>query len=206
MNNDILQCLMIYNYTMKLLKEWHNLHIWVVLLTTQGELRRTSRLVYERPKQHLVHWTRSGTQQHIQRKPNFVQTKLCIFKNVKGVLLYGCETWKNSKYITTKLQVFVNKSLRKLLRIFWPDQITNNELWKHTKQPRIDSHIRKRKWGWLGHTLRKPKDDITRQAPRVEPPRQTGQRETKEYMVKNGLWRGQRSEKGLGRNQMRHQE
>jgi hypothetical protein len=30
-------------------------------------------------------------------------------------------------------------------------------------------------------------------SPRVEPPRQTGQGETKEYMVKNGAWRGQRS-------------
>ena len=93
------------------------------------------------------------------------QTKLCIFNmNVKAVLLYGCEIWKNSKYITTKLQVFINKSLRKILRIFCPDQITNNELWKRTKQPRIDLQIRKCKWGWLGHTLWKPTDDITRQA------------------------------------------
>jgi len=54
--------------------------------------------------------------------------------------------------------------LRKILRIFWPDQVTNNELWKRTKQPKIDLQIRKRKWGWLGHTLRKPMEDITRQA------------------------------------------
>ena len=93
------------------------------------------------------------------------QTKLRIFNtNVKAVLLYGCETWKNSKYIATKLQVFINKSLRKILRIFWPDQKTNVELWKRTKQPRIDLQIRKRKCGWLGHTLRKRADDITRQA------------------------------------------
>jgi hypothetical protein len=93
------------------------------------------------------------------------QTKLRIFNtNVKAVLLYGCETWKNSKYITTELQVFINKSLRKILRIFWPDQITNNKLWKCTKQPRIDLQIRKHTWGWLGHTLRKQTDDITRQA------------------------------------------
>jgi len=55
-----------------------------------------------------------------------MQTKLCIFNtNVKAVLLYGCETWKNSKCITAKLQVFINKGLRKILRIFWPDQIMN---------------------------------------------------------------------------------
>jgi len=58
-----------------------------------------------------------------------MQTKLRIFNtNMKSVLLYGCETWKNSKYITTKLQVFINKNLRKILRISWLDQVTNNEL------------------------------------------------------------------------------
>ena len=93
-----------------------------------------------------------------QTKPRIINT------NVKAVLIYGCETWKNSKYITTKLQFFINKSLRKILRIFWPDQITNNELWKRTKQQRIDLQIRKHKWGWLGHTMRKPMNDITRQA------------------------------------------
>jgi len=73
------------------------------------------------------------------------QTKLRIFNmNVKAVLLYGCETWKNSKYITTELQVFINKSLGKII---WLDQTTNNELWKRTKQPRIDVQIRKCKWG-----------------------------------------------------------
>jgi hypothetical protein len=67
------------------------------------------------------------------------QTKLRIFNtNVKAVLLYGCETRKNSKSITAKLQVFINKCVRKILRIFWPDQITNKELWKHAKQSSID--------------------------------------------------------------------
>jgi len=37
-------------------------------------------------------------------------------------------------------------------------------LWKRTKQLTIDLQIRKREWGWLGHTLRKPIDNITRQA------------------------------------------
>jgi len=93
------------------------------------------------------------------------QTTLRIFySKVKPVLLYGCETWKNSKSITAKLQAFINKCLRKMLSIFWPDQITNKELWKRTKQPRIDLQIRKRKWGWLSHTLRKPPNFIARQA------------------------------------------
>jgi hypothetical protein len=82
-----------------------------------------------------------------------VQTKLHIFNtNMKAYLLYGCETWKNSKSLTAKLQVFINKCLRKILRIFWPDQIMNNESWKFMKQPRIDLQIRKRKGdSWAMH-------------------------------------------------------
>jgi hypothetical protein len=94
-----------------------------------------------------------------------MQTKFRIFNtNVKAVLLYGCETWKNSRSITAKLQVFSNKCLRKFLRIFWPDQISKSALWKRTNQPRIDLQVKKRKWGWLGHTLRKSSVDLTRQA------------------------------------------
>jgi hypothetical protein len=54
--------------------------------------------------------------------------------------------------------------LIKKLRIFWQDQITNEEPWKGTKQPRIDLQISKRKWGWVGHTLRKLSDDMAGQA------------------------------------------
>jgi hypothetical protein len=94
-----------------------------------------------------------------------IQTKLRNFNtNVKAVLLYGCETWENSRSNKAKLQVFINKCLRKILRIFWPDQISNSALWKCTNQLRIDLQISKHKWGWLGHTLRKTPVDLTRQA------------------------------------------
>jgi hypothetical protein len=93
------------------------------------------------------------------------QTKFHIFNtNVKSVLLYGCETWKNSESVTAKLQVLINICLRKIFRIYWLGQVTNKELWKRLKQLRIDLQIRKCKWGWLGHTLRKPSSVIARQA------------------------------------------
>jgi hypothetical protein len=66
--------------------------------------------------------------------------------------------------MTAKLQVFTDKCLKKVMRIFWPDQIMNKKLWKRTKQPRIDLQIWKHKWGWLSHILRKPSDDIATQA------------------------------------------
>jgi hypothetical protein len=48
--------------------------------------------------------------------------------NVKSVLLYACETWKSTNQIIRKLQIFVNKCLRQIMKIKWADKITNEEL------------------------------------------------------------------------------
>lgn len=82
--------------------------------------------------------------------------KVNIFNSsVKSVLLYGCETWKVTESISTKLQVFVNKCLRKINKIFWPNRITNAELLSISNQIPIAHEIHRRKWTWIGHTLRK---------------------------------------------------
>ena len=45
-------------------------------------------------------------------------TKVRIFNtNVKTVLLYGTKTWRTTKVIIQKIQVFINSCLRKILRI-----------------------------------------------------------------------------------------
>jgi hypothetical protein len=92
-------------------------------------------------------------------------TKIRIFNtNVKSVLLYGCETWKLTKTSIHKLQVLVNRCIRRILKIFWPVQISNQELWARAKQKPIELDIRQRKWGWLGHTLRRLPGDIAKAA------------------------------------------
>ncbi|CAG9136433.1 unnamed protein product [Plutella xylostella] len=97
-------------------------------------------------------------------------TKIRIFNtNVKTVLLYGCETWKVTKGISHKLQVFVNNCLRTIIRRHWPNTITNVELWKVTNQKPIDIDIQERKWRWLGHTLRRPDDHIPKVALQWKP-------------------------------------
>jgi hypothetical protein len=62
-----------------------------------------------------------------------------------------CETWKAINQITKRLQIFVNKCLRRVMNIKWIDKITNEELWRITQQ----NQIKRRKWNWIGHTLRK---------------------------------------------------
>jgi len=54
------------------------------------------------------------------------EVKLRIFNtNVKSVLLYACETWKTTNQITRRLQIFVNKCLRRIMNIKWTNKITN---------------------------------------------------------------------------------
>ena len=61
------------------------------------------------------------------------KTKLRVFGlNVKAVLLYGSETWRLTKRLEQKLQVFINKSLRNILRIWWPGKVSNKELWRQS--------------------------------------------------------------------------
>ena len=58
-----------------------------------------------------------------------LNTKLRIFKsNVISTLLYGSESWKVTKTISSKLDVFQNRCLRRILQIYWPNTITNEEL------------------------------------------------------------------------------
>ena len=126
-----------------------------------------------------------------------VKTKLRLFKsNVLSVLLYGAETWFLNKTQVSKLQTYINKCLRRIHKIFWPNTITNKELLERSDMIDIKSTIKQRKWRWLGHTLRKSPDDITRQALRWNPhlgkrnpgrPKNTWRRELEKELKDQGL-------------------
>ncbi|VDO65503.1 unnamed protein product [Schistosoma margrebowiei] len=90
--------------------------------------------------------------------------KVTIFNtNVKRVPLYGAETWRATTTIIKTVQVFVNSCLRKILNIHWPDTISNNLLWERTKKLPVEEEIKKRRWKWIRHTLRKSSNCITSQ-------------------------------------------
>ena len=50
------------------------------------------------------------------------------------------------------------------MKIYWPNTITNTELWQRTNQKTVEEEITGRKWKWIGHTLRKSDNDITKEA------------------------------------------
>jgi len=67
------------------------------------------------------------------------------------------------------VQTFVNKRLRQILGIFWSNVITNEDLWVRTGQENVAIVIKRRKWKWIGHTLRKEKENTTRIAMKGNP-------------------------------------
>ncbi|VDP27165.1 unnamed protein product [Schistosoma margrebowiei] len=78
-------------------------------------------------------------------------------------LPYGAETWRTTTTTIKKAQVFINSCLRKMLSIRWPDTISNSLLWERTNQLPDEEEIRKKRWKWIGRTLRKSSNCITRQ-------------------------------------------
>nr|KAG5703496.1 hypothetical protein BaRGS_020130 [Batillaria attramentaria] len=129
-----------------------------------------------------------------------IRTKLRIFNsNVKSVLLYGCETWRTTKTMQQKIQTFLNTCLRRIFNIRWPEKIRNEELWERAGQEPVAKQILRRKWGWIGHTLRKPASSTTRQALTWNPqgkrkrgrPRNSWRRDTEAELCKQGTnWTG----------------
>ncbi|KAK2167414.1 hypothetical protein LSH36_28g06028 [Paralvinella palmiformis] len=49
-------------------------------------------------------------------------------------------------------------------QIRWPDAISNSDVWEITQQLNAGDEIRRRRWWWIGYTLRKLASTITRQA------------------------------------------
>ena len=129
-----------------------------------------------------------------------MRTKLHIFNsNVKSVLLYGCETWRTTQTMQRKIQTFFNTCLRRIYKIQWQEKIRNEDLWKQAGQEPVAKQILRRKWGWIGHTLKKPASSTTRQALTWNPqgkrkkgrPRNSWRRDTEAELKQQGTnWSG----------------
>ena len=124
-------------------------------------------------------------------------TKIRIFNsNVKSVLLYGSETWRSTAASTKTIQVLINRCLRNITGIKWPEKISNKNLWKMTKQEPVMQTITTRKWRWISPTLRKKNTNVTRHALEWNP-----QGNRKRGIPKKSFARGKEDRKNLGRTE-----
>jgi hypothetical protein len=53
-----------------------------------------------------------------------------------------------TQQITDRLQIFINNCLWCIINVRWPKTISNDDLWKITKQQPIAVQIKRRKWHW----------------------------------------------------------
>ena len=92
--------------------------------------------------------------QPVWRSANYnTSTKIKIYQScVLSTLLYGSECWRMTKHDLSRLASFRTASLRKILRIFWPQTISNSHL---LKQEDMRTIITRRRWRWTGHVERK---------------------------------------------------
>ena len=105
------------------------------------------------------------------------KTKIRFFKsNVLSTLLYGAEFWKMTKTISHKLEVFQNKCLHRILRIYWPQTISNHELRRRTGTEPITQQVRRKRWKC--HVLRMPPAAIPQAALRWTPDGRKKKRQT----------------------------
>ena len=87
------------------------------------------------------------------------KTKMKLYQSfVLSTLLHGSECWR---MIDSDLNKLSNtKYLRRILRIFWPNTISNEQLLARY----LESIIMRRRWRWIGRVLRKEPGNITRTA------------------------------------------
>lgn len=83
---------------------------------------------------------------------------------VKSIFLYNCEIWTVTKEIENSIDVFQRTLLRRTFKIFWPDKVSNMELYVRAGMTEWSREVKKRRLKWLGHLLRLPEETPARQA------------------------------------------
>ena len=77
---------------------------------------------------------------------SFVYLGAKVKSNVIAVLLYGCKSWRMTKGDEAKLDTFQQKCLRRLLKIYWPMRVSNEEVRRKANTETIRKLVRKKRW------------------------------------------------------------
>ena len=82
-----------------------------------------------------------------------------MFKTtVRAVLMYCCKAWKLTKTEAMKLDTFQYKCMKRILKIR-PRAISHQQIQETTGVNRTSDEIRRRRWNWIGHIMRKNREE-----------------------------------------------
>lgn len=134
------------------------------------EVERVKKLSYPRavsfPRMaelRMCHLRSTKLEVHLHSCANLRFIHLCRVVTTK---IHIFKTWLVTEAIQNKIQVFVRRCLRRILRIFWSNTITNEheKTWQKAELPRelrdINMEIRRRKFAWIGHYIEKRTKDL----------------------------------------------
>ncbi|KAL9975982.1 hypothetical protein ACROYT_G013211 [Oculina patagonica] len=127
--------------------------------------------------------------------PSMLQTTLHILVSDEAYHELRMSLPEDARVMIPSINALNVERNRKILKIHWPEKISNKELWSRTGQEHIPTEIARRKWAWIGHTLRKPGTDTTKQALKWNPqgkrkvgrPAKTWRRSTEEELKKANI-------------------
>ncbi len=71
------------------------------------------------------------------------------------VLMYGLEAWRLAMELVRKLRSFQRVNERRMLGITWTDKKRASLVTEQTKVQGILMIIKKKKWTWAGHVMRR---------------------------------------------------
>ncbi len=73
---------------------------------------------------------------------------------ITSIFLYNSELWSLNATLIKKIDCFHRNLLRKILKVKWPFNISNKEVYRRTKEIKWSHKIKKRRFCWTGHLLR----------------------------------------------------
>ncbi|CCI43313.1 unnamed protein product [Albugo candida] len=74
---------------------------------------------------------------------------------VLPILLYNCGTWGLTEREIGSLEAYHRRHLLRVLRIHYPQQISNADLYKRCNTKPLRIHLARSRWRLFGHTLRR---------------------------------------------------
>ena len=125
-----------------------------MMLSTKNDIAHRKVLAWVAYKKLTNIWTA----RHVS-----VKLKINILRaSVISILLYGSEAWTLCNDSENCLNSFATRCYRQILGISYLDHISNEEIYRQVEQLPLIRTIQDKQLSWLGHTLRRNKDEPAR--------------------------------------------
>lgn len=93
-----------------------------------------------------------------------LRVKCKVYKAiVLSTLLYGAETWTVYSTQVKKLNAYMMRHLREIMKITWRDKVTNEEVYRRTGLAPMADILIERNLRWTGHVHRMSSERLPRQ-------------------------------------------